>query len=61
MADPLRTGKDHDAEVDSHEQPFLDHLIELRARILRSVLAVVLLFFMPSSPRRCWPSCHRAT
>jgi len=36
---------DHDAMVDSNEQPFLDHVIELRQRILRSLLAVLVLFF----------------
>ena len=35
----------HDAAVDGNEQPFLEHVIELRARLLRSVLVVVLLFF----------------
>ena len=35
---------EHDALVDSSEQPFLDHIIELRSRILRALLAVVLLF-----------------
>lgn len=34
----------HDAAVDDHEQPFLDHLIELRSRILRSLVLVVILF-----------------
>jgi sec-independent protein translocase protein TatC len=41
MADPDA----HDRAVDTSEQPFLDHLIELRARILRSVVVVVVLFF----------------
>lgn len=41
MADPAQ----HDREVDSSEQPFLDHVIELRRRILRSLLVVVVLFF----------------
>jgi len=36
---------DHDALVDSNEQPFLDHVIELRQRILRGLLAVLVLFF----------------
>jgi sec-independent protein translocase protein TatC len=36
---------EHDQRVDSHEQPFLDHLIELRSRILRSLLVVLVLFF----------------
>jgi sec-independent protein translocase protein TatC len=39
--DPL----EHDQRVDSDEQPFIEHLLELRARILRSVLAVLVLFF----------------
>ncbi len=34
----------HDQAVDSDEQPFLDHLIELRSRILRSILVVGILF-----------------
>jgi len=37
--------KNHDALVDGNEQPFLDHIIELRARILRGLLAVIILFF----------------
>ena len=36
---------EHDRRVDEDEQPFLSHLIELRARLLRGVLIVVLLFF----------------
>ncbi len=36
----------HDIAVDTDEQPFLDHLIELRSRILRSV-AVVGVIFIP--------------
>ena len=36
---------DHDAEVDANEQPFLEHLLELRQRILFGLLAVLLLFF----------------
>ncbi|MCZ6852924.1 MAG: twin-arginine translocase subunit TatC [Gammaproteobacteria bacterium] len=34
----------HDELVDSAEQPFLSHIIELRSRILRGVLVVVLIF-----------------
>ncbi len=34
----------HDAAVDDNEQPFLDHLIELRMRILRSFAFVFVLF-----------------
>ncbi|XOV84070.1 MAG: twin-arginine translocase subunit TatC [bacterium] len=34
----------HDKAVDENEQPFLDHLIELRSRILRSLLVVGVLF-----------------
>ncbi len=36
----------HDIAVDTDEQPFLDHLIELRSRILRS-FAVVGIIFIP--------------
>ena len=35
----------HDELVDSSEQPFLDHIIELRSRILRGMLIVLVLFF----------------
>lgn len=34
----------HDELVDASEQPFLDHVIELRARILRGLLTVLILF-----------------
>lgn len=34
----------HDAEVDNSEQPFLDHIIELRSRIIRGLIVVGLLF-----------------
>ncbi len=37
--------KAHDAAVDQHEMPFLDHLLELRSRLLRALLAVGVLFF----------------
>ncbi len=37
--------EDHDRIVNETEQPFLSHIIELRQRLLRAVLAVVLLFF----------------
>ena len=40
----LHKANEHDAEVDASEQPFLDHIIELRSRILRGLLTVVLLF-----------------
>ncbi|MEQ8486598.1 MAG: twin-arginine translocase subunit TatC [Pseudomonadales bacterium] len=36
---------DHDHQVDTHEQPFLDHIIELRSRILRALLMILVLFF----------------
>lgn len=42
---PADKTKAHDALVDSAEQPFLDHIIELRSRILHALLAVLLLFF----------------
>ena len=41
----LNAAAAHDAEVDGSEQPFLDHIIELRSRILRGLLAVLILFF----------------
>ncbi len=47
MAEKSEDERDpHDIAVDSDEQPFLDHLIELRSRILRS-LAVVGIIFIP--------------
>ena len=47
MADALpdKAGANHDELVDSSEQPFLDHVIELRQRILHGLLAVLVLFF----------------
>ncbi len=36
--------RQHDEKVDANEQPFLSHLIELRQRILRSLLFLVLVF-----------------
>lgn len=39
--DPL----EHDQHVDADERPFLEHILELRQRILKAVLAVLLLFF----------------
>lgn len=41
---PKDAEAEHDARVDDHEMPFLDHLLELRQRLLRSVLAVAVLF-----------------
>jgi len=47
MADALpdKAAANHDELVDSSEQPFLDHVIELRRRILHGLLAVLVLFF----------------
>ncbi len=45
MADQPDTRSAHDAAVDKTEQPFLEHIIELRSRILRSVFMIVVLFF----------------
>src|SRR5690606_6969790 len=39
-----RDPREHDALVESNEQPFLEHVIELRARILRSLLAIAVAF-----------------
>ncbi len=43
-SDDENTAVDHDRAVDNDEQPFLSHLLELRGRILKSLLMVVLLF-----------------
>ncbi len=45
MAKTKPTAEDHDRAVDEDGQPFLAHLLELRSRLLRSVLAVAILFF----------------
>jgi sec-independent protein translocase protein TatC len=34
----------HDEQVDANEQPFLEHVVELRQRILKSVLVVFVIF-----------------
>lgn len=39
-----RDAREHDALVESNEQPFLDHVIELRSRILRAVVVIVVAF-----------------
>lgn len=45
MADATEESRDpHDEAVDSNEQPFLEHIIELRARILRSLIAIMIMF-----------------
>jgi sec-independent protein translocase protein TatC len=38
------TGNSEDKTVDEKEQPFLEHLVELRSRILRSVAVTAVLF-----------------
>lgn len=40
----LEIANEHDAQVDASEQPFLDHIIELRSRIIRGLLTIVVLF-----------------
>ena len=42
--EPSPEEQEHDSQVDSDEQPFLSHIIELRRRILRSLSAVAILF-----------------
>jgi len=42
---PNKNPEEHDALVDTSEQPFLDHIIELRSRILRTLVVVLVLFF----------------
>ena len=41
---PKDAEAEHDAKVDDHEMPFLDHLLELRQRLLRSIVVVAVLF-----------------
>jgi len=45
--DPVRRRDQapHDEQVDGRQLPFLEHVIELRSRILRTLLVVVVLFF----------------
>jgi len=45
MSEQTEDSRDpHDVAVDTDEKPFLDHLIELRSRILRSMAAVGVIF-----------------
>ena len=44
-ATPVDPERAHDEQVDADEQPFLSHLLELRTRILRSILVVFVSFF----------------
>ena len=45
MSEPAEQERDpHDDAVDNTEQPFLEHIIELRSRILKSLIAVFILF-----------------
>jgi len=45
-SDPVRHRDQapHDEQVDGHQLPLLEHVIELRSRILRTLLVVVVLF-----------------
>jgi sec-independent protein translocase protein TatC len=43
-ASPADASTEHDKRVDTDEQPFLSHVIELRARLIRVVVIVALLF-----------------
>jgi sec-independent protein translocase protein TatC len=45
LTEKPKRAEDHDAQVDTDERPFLDHIIELRERLLKALLAVLLLFF----------------
>ena len=44
QGEPSNEEQEHDRQVDSDEQPFLTHIIELRRRILRSLSSVAVLF-----------------
>jgi sec-independent protein translocase protein TatC len=68
MSDP---NTDKPDELAGTEQPFVQHLIELRDRLIKAVIAIgvaaaVLAFFpgpVPSTtswPRRWWRTCPRA-
>ena len=41
----MNGSNDHDQRVDEDTQPLLAHLMELRSRILRAVLAILIIFF----------------
>lgn len=41
----MNGSSDHDQRVDEDTQPLLAHLMELRSRILRAVLAILIIFF----------------
>lgn len=49
MAKPLKKepepADDHDVRVDADERPFLEHIIELRVRLQKALLTVLILFF----------------
>ncbi len=42
--DAPKRAEEHDVAVDSDERPFVDHIIELRARLLKALLAVLVMF-----------------
>ena len=41
----MSVADEHDSRVDEETQPLLAHLMELRSRILRAVLAILIVFF----------------
>ncbi|MCH2410945.1 hypothetical protein MK292_09055, partial [Myxococcota bacterium] len=45
--DDSESKKSHDELVDADEQPFLSHLLELRSRVMKALLLVVV-FFIPA-------------
>ena len=45
LTEKPKHAEDHDTQVDTDERPFLDHIIELRERLLKALLAVLVLFF----------------
>ena len=45
LTEKPKLAEEHDVQVDTDERPFLDHIIELRERLLKALLAVLVLFF----------------
>jgi Sec-independent protein secretion pathway component TatC len=55
----MSTSSDKKDELEGTEAPFVSHLVELRDRLVRALIAVVLAC-TTCSPRRWWRTCPRA-